>query len=173
MSEVKVRDRVEFVGRGRKVVGTVTRIRLKKSRRARRFANQFGTDPTAADHLVAEVVPDGERSYWTVPVGRLKVLAPGKGKLDEAVKTVQEIKTNKRVRKQNRCSANYTEAAETGLLDLEPGDPIEVEFRNGRRTCTFQGFVRGSLNVRFSYMGRTRTTNPKWVHKIGGTNGQV
>lgn len=161
--EITRGDRVEFIGKGRKVVGTVTRIRMKHRKgKVRALAFAVTGNEGSLDRLVAEIAPEGGTGVWTVAVDSLKLL--GKGDLSAAQEHVQTVKYKNKDRQHAISSRNFDSAKQGGLLDLKVGDAIEVKFREGYWSpVTFKGFVPSSGNVRYEYFGRVRTCSAKFI----------
>lgn len=163
---IRIGDKVQFYGKGRKLVGVVARVRLKQRKgKARRLAELVTGDATSLDQMVAEIaVEQPKKCMWTVGVNLLKVV--GKGDVNAAQDVVGAIKQNHRDNRMRTQSRNFGHQKDSGLLDLKNGDPIEVQYRGGYWVkAIYRGIVPGSLNVRFEEFGRTRTCSPKFVRK--------
>lgn len=161
----KTGDRVTFNARGKKIVGTITRVRTKTRKgRVRELALLVTGDPHSLDREVAEIAPDGGGAVWTVALSSLTLL--GKGDLAAARAAVNEVKNARRANENRRATANFETADAGGLYDLKLGAAIEVKFRDiGWAAATFRGFVAGSGNVRYERGGRVRTSAPEFVRK--------
>lgn len=160
-------DKVRFNARGRTLVGTITRLRMRRRKgRARQLARLVTGDETSLDTPVAEIVPEGGGSVWTVPTGSIeRIAAAAPAKQREAHETVHAIKRAKRDRADRIGNANYDALQASGLMELAgqrdggKGTPIEIKFSDiGWAPATFEGLVAGSMNVRYRRHGRARST---------------
>lgn len=172
---VRVGDVVQFDGRGKLIVGTVARLRVRHSPKRQRLLDRLAyhlNDPDvhrfeSADTLVAEVAPVGSSGFWTVPVDRLTVTKRPKKNvaavLEAARFQVRVVKGAKRANAQKRAAARF-EAA-TPLFGLRRNDPIEVKYRDiGWAPAQYLGMMK-SGRVSFLRNGARRTAPPQFVRK--------
>jgi len=164
MAKVIAGDHVEFFARGRRVTGTVARVRVKRrGGRFRELTYMFHDNPESVLNVeVAEVAEDGKRAFWTVPTVDLQVI--GKSDAHIAAGAVQDVKASRQQHRQAKKQRNAEAIYNSGLSRLQNGDEIEVQFRDiGWAKAEFAGFVQGSGNVRYYRHGRKRTVSPKFV----------
>jgi len=146
-------DSVEFRARGNKLVGTIKRIRLKKPRRRPPFE-------------VAEIVPDGEISVWTVPTSSV-ISVLGKGNLTAAIQAANAIQDSQRSRKRRMLINNTARQDSNGLNGMFEGSVIEIKYQHvGFKRVVFLGFT-GTGRVRFECptTGKTRSCSPSICRK--------
>ena len=166
--QFKPGDKVSFVGkRGQQVTGTVARLRTRERRAASRFLAARGIhDPTLTSTDVAEVTPDGGGGVWTVPLRMLKMVKPGGGDANAALRTAQELKANYADQLRQRRFQRSQTADQGGLYDLKPGDRVKCQFRGG--SWMERKFRRitpaGKVEVENDY-GRVEKHNPQFVKK--------
>lgn len=130
MSDINIGDKVEFIGRGRKVVGTVTDVKLSRPGSRNALVRSYGLHTPTQRKLL--VLPDGTvpgqgAGVWTVPEQMCKLVAKGGGD-PNAGKAANKIILSIAQQRFTRASQGRESADDAGFYDLKKGDDIEVKF---------------------------------------------
>ena len=161
-TELKLGDKVEFPTRKGRKVGIVANVRTKKPRgKNAELCALFGD---TGERLIAQITVEGHSGYFECGASACTVIEGGNYEAAaESREKIANVKEKLRDNKNKVASMRFQAADENNLTSLRLGDPIVVAFRDCKRTCSFEGFVKSSGNVRFLHQGRIRTTSPKFV----------
>ena len=128
--EIQTGMKVTFVGRGKCLEGTVTRIRIKNRRKLAQLESRLGVNSGMSRTMVAEISVIGS-GLWTVPVHSCTVVAAAKPEeIEQAHEHVNGIKSSISNAIYARKNRNFEAANNNGLLNLKANDPIEIKFRD-------------------------------------------
>lgn len=89
--------------------------------------------------------------------------------VSQAVMEYRRRKYEVKSKRSTHASKNISESYDKGLLNLNDGDPIEVQVRGGSWVkAMYLGIVKDSGNVRFVFAstGKKTTCSPKFVRKV-------
>jgi len=155
-NKISAGDRVRFCSRGRRIDGTVTRVRVRHRRRRSFF-------PALDSCWVAEVIPDNDASVWTVPFSHLKRTGTASTRRrNKAHDTGWQVRSAIKKNQHERRAENRKRADENGLLSgLCPGDKVIVHYCDiGSREETFMSF---SGSNRVGIMSHNRPGKVRYV----------
>lgn len=139
---------------------------LQRRGKNQRLAQLVTGDKHSLDREMLVLVSMTDTAWYRISPTDATIRKEAKGSVDPctATRRLDEVKKAIKSSRSERQWDRYEESRDSGLTRLNHGDAIEVEFRGGTwHKATFQGFVRGSGNVRFEYNGRKRTCSPKFV----------
>ena len=167
-------DRVSFNARGRLITGTVTNTKISKPG-SRSAIARAGLVMTIRVRKL-EVVPDEGGGIWTVAEHSCKRLGRATTSRTAAAHAQKSFMKQQR---DKRANDNLLLAEKKGLLALNHGDKILVEFRGGSKLeCRFQRITNAGLigfwragDHKFDALGLTETprvrfTAPEYVEKV-------
>ena len=117
--------------------------------------------------MVAEVsVTDS--GIWTIPLSACTFIR--KGSAQEHDKAYEHrdgiVNHNRRIQSERRNN-RFEAAKQNDLLNLNAGEPVIVEFRDGKRPCTFLGWTStGRAKVISSVTTREYSVSPQFVTRV-------
>ncbi len=165
--EIKFGDVVSFTARGRKYEGVVVRTRVKHHRKIERLLSNTSIQDRSLTHSwVAEITVD--KTVWTVPCSRCSIVRKAdQADIIIAQQQAQAVKSSVTNRIYERKKHNYENAKNNGILDLQPGQMIEVCFKNSGWVP--RRFVRYTFSGGIIFMGangRERRSNARWARTL-------
>lgn len=160
-------DKISFRDRGKTVVGTIARVRLRERRKVSKMLAAHGIDADLAKSMVAEINPEGGEGVYTVPLTLLTMVKKGGGDATAARQEISALRGRYQDQLSQRKSSRFSEISQGRLVDLRPGSAVLCQFRGGLkwerkfRRITPSGKVEVETDC-----GRIEKHDPKFVTKM-------